>query len=118
MYVDPQLLKTAQGAILKSNVKTVIVNTECIFAEGGEFEDFKAKNPDLKVISHDELRALGKANPVEPVPAKADELYCIMYTSGSTGLPKGACIKHEALVAGSTYPQPRPPSLPVIFRTP
>lgn len=100
MYVDPQLLKTAQGAIRKSEVKTVIVNTDCIFAAGGELEDFKEKNPDLKVVTYEELRQLGKDNPVEPVPAKPDQLYCIMYTSGSTGLPKGACIKHEALVAG------------------
>lgn len=102
MYVDPQLLKTAQGAIRKSDVKTVIVNTDCIFAAGGEVEDFKAKNPDLKVLTYEELRQLGKDKPVDPVPAKPEELYCIMYTSGSTGLPKGACIKHEALVAGIT----------------
>jgi long-chain acyl-CoA synthetase len=104
MYVDPQLLKTAQGAIRKSDVKTVIVNTDCIFAAGGEVEDFKAKNPDLKVLTYEELRQLGKDKPVDPVPAKPEELYCIMYTSGSTGLPKGACIKHEALVAGSMWP--------------
>jgi len=102
MYTDPHLLKTAAGAIRKANVKTVIVNTESVFANGGEVDEFKKENPDLTVYTYEELRKLGQENPVDPVPAKGEDLYCIMYTSGSTGLPKGACIKHESLVAGVT----------------
>ncbi|KAF5703667.1 long-chain acyl synthetase [Fusarium mundagurra] len=102
MYVDSQLLKTASEPIKKSSVKTVIVNDRTIFAKGGELEAFRADHPDLKIITLEELRQLGEDNPVEPNPAKPSDLYCIMYTSGSTGLPKGACITHEALVAGVT----------------
>jgi long-chain acyl-CoA synthetase len=100
MYTDPHLLKTATGAIRRSAVKTVIVNAESVFANGGEVDAFKKENPDLAVYTFEELRKLGEENPVDPVPAKGEDLYCIMYTSGSTGLPKGACIKHESLVAG------------------
>ncbi|KAF7559831.1 hypothetical protein G7046_g4337 [Stylonectria norvegica] len=102
MYIDPHLLKTASGPLKKSKVKTVIVNEACMFAVGGEIEEFKASNPDLRVVTFEELRKLGEENPVEPVPAKPTDLYCVMYTSGSTGLPKGACISHQALVAGIT----------------
>ncbi|CAI6097942.1 hypothetical protein V2G26_009019 [Clonostachys chloroleuca] len=102
MYTDPHLLKTAQGPIRKSKVKTVIVNEESIFTEGGEIEEFKKNNPDIRVITYEELRKLGEENPVEANPAKPEDLYCIMYTSGSTGMPKGASIKHEALVAAVT----------------
>lgn len=100
MYVDSQLLKTASEPIKKSSVKTVIVNDRTIFAKGGELEAFRADHPDLKIVTLEELRQLGEDNPVEPNPAKPSDLYCIMYTSGSTGLPKGACITHEALIAG------------------
>lgn len=104
IYIDPHLLKTATEPLKKSNVKTVIVNEACNFAVGDEIEEFKAANPEFKVLTFDELRALGEANMVEPVPAKPTDLYCIMYTSGSTGVPKGACITHEALVAGGSSP--------------
>ncbi|OAQ73928.1 fatty acid activator Faa4 [Pochonia chlamydosporia 170] len=102
MFVDPHLLKTAVNPIKKSSVKTVIINEDCIFATGGEVEEFKKNNPDLKVLTYDELRQLGEENMVEAVPPKPEDLYCIMYTSGSTGLPKGACLTHEAVVAAVT----------------
>ncbi|KAI9151864.1 Long-chain acyl-CoA synthetases & Acyl-protein synthetase [Paramyrothecium foliicola] len=102
MFIDPHLLKTAANPIKKVGIKTVIVNEECIFATGGEIEDFKQKNPEVNVVTYTELVKLGQENPVEPNPANPKDLYCIMYTSGSTGLPKGACISHEAIVAGVT----------------
>ncbi|RDA88037.1 hypothetical protein CP532_5321 [Ophiocordyceps camponoti-leonardi (nom. inval.)] len=102
MFVDPHLLKTAKNPIKNSNVKTVIINNSCIFAQGGEIQEFKQANPDLTVLTYEELRQLGEENMVDPNPAKPSDLFCIMYTSGSTGPPKGACITHEGLVAGVT----------------
>ncbi|KAF5011468.1 hypothetical protein FDECE_2420 [Fusarium decemcellulare] len=102
MYVDSHLLKTASEPIKKSSVRVVIVNDNTIFAKGGEVEAFKKEHPDLKIVTYREVLELGEQNPVEPNPAKPSDLYCVMYTSGSTGLPKGACITHEALVAGVT----------------
>lgn len=100
MFVDPHLLKTATGPLKKSKVRTVIVNEDCIFTEGGEIEKFKEANPDFKVITYQELRKLGEENPVEPNPPKPEEVFAIMYTSGTGGSPKGVCVRHESLVAG------------------
>ncbi|KAJ3482489.1 hypothetical protein NLG97_g7556 [Lecanicillium saksenae] len=100
IYTDPHLLPTlAGGPIEASNIKTVIVNTDCVFAAGHEVDDFTTKYPDIKVVTYQELLKLGQEHPVEPVPAKASDLYCIMYTSGSSGVPKGACITQQSLVA-------------------
>jgi long-chain acyl-CoA synthetase len=58
------------------------------------------------VISLKELKALGRQYPRPPVPPKAEDICCIMYTSGSTGNPKGVILKHANLVAASKLSKP------------
>lgn len=56
--------------------------------------------PDIKFYSFAEVTRIGKENSdKEFYKAKPEDLSCIMYTSGSTGDPKGVVITHKNILA-------------------
>ncbi|KAI8896965.1 hypothetical protein BC833DRAFT_527622 [Globomyces pollinis-pini] len=61
--------------------------------------DVKKVVPHFNFVSFDELQKVGKDHPVAPNPPSPDDLCCIMYTSGSTGNPKGVMLSHKNLIA-------------------
>lgn len=58
-------------------------------------EEFKH----IKVISFEDLESFGKNNMVDPVPPSPDDLLCIMYTSGTTNIPKGVLLLHRNVLS-------------------
>lgn len=99
IYCDPHLLPTLVKPLKEAKeIKFVIYNSDGEVKQENIFK-LKSTYDYLIVLSFEELRQLGESNPVEAVPPVPEDLCCIMYTSGSTGPPKGVLIKHSAVVA-------------------
>ncbi|GAB4841801.1 Long-chain-fatty-acid--CoA ligase 2 (Long-chain acyl-CoA synthetase 2) (Fatty acid activator 2) [Ancistrocladus abbreviatus] len=62
-----------------------------------EQEKEKANDAGIKAYSWTEFAQMGKENPTELVPPHAFNICTIMYTSGTSGDPKGVVLTHENL---------------------
>ncbi|KAI1387375.1 long-chain-fatty-acid-CoA ligase [Hypoxylon trugodes] len=104
IYTDPHLLKTTSRPLKTAkDVRILVYNDSSnIPISDKELEDFKSANSHLTIISYSDLVSLGEENPIDAVPPKPTDMCCIMYTSGSSGTPKGVPITHEGIVAGIT----------------
>ncbi|KAI4108754.1 MAG: hypothetical protein L6R37_000918 [Teloschistes peruensis] len=99
IYCDSHLLTTLINPLIEAkDVKHVIYNSEGEVKQEN-IDKLKNAHGHLTIHAVDELVQLGKDNPVEPTPPGPEDLCCIMYTSGSTGPPKGVPIKHKAVLA-------------------
>nr|CAD1824569.1 unnamed protein product [Ananas comosus var. bracteatus] len=77
-------------------VKSVIyMNEEGVSSDVSSAE----KNTNWKIVQFEEVVELGKENPADAdLPVSAD-IAVIMYTSGSTGVPKGVMMTHHNVLA-------------------
>jgi len=103
IFADPELLLKLIHPLHKTpDVKFIIYNSQHPVRQS-DIDMLKVTHERLTIMSMEELRVMGEANPVGPSPPSADDLCCIMYTSGTTGVPKGVPLTHRNVVAAGKF---------------
>ncbi|KAL2060140.1 hypothetical protein VTL71DRAFT_9962 [Oculimacula yallundae] len=101
IFLEPQLLRILLKVLIAAkDIRFIIYNTECEHGvQQTDLELLRSSFPHITTFSFEELRKLGAENPTATTLPSADDLACIMYTSGSTGVPKGVELTHKNIVA-------------------
>lgn len=92
VFIHPHKVKELLNPDCSSNTRLKL--TVC-FTSFTEEENQKARNAGIEVYSWNQFLLMGKENPSEPVPPQPINICTIMYTSGTSGDPKGVVITHE-----------------------
>ena len=101
VLVEPAKLATfaPAAAAVASQIKVLVTMSPPTDAAAKAAVE-SIKNAGISVKGWEEYLAEGEASPVDPTPPSPDDIACIMYTSGTTGVPKGVMISQKAMVSG------------------
>lgn len=97
VFTNHDLISTLNNVINQApTVRVVIYDGQ---PKESDLQKLRSSREGIKVLSLDELRAIGKGKPRPNRLPTPGDISCIMYTSGTTGAPKGVVLKHRQIVA-------------------
>lgn len=98
-FLDSGLLSTLSKAWKDApTIDYAILNSESE-PKQEDLNRLASEYPNIRVILYEDLKGLGEENPTERVAPRPEDVACIVYTSGSSGILKGVTIEHKAVVA-------------------